>query len=671
MSRHVLSLCIFFVILLTTTFVRAQDTTRVNTVVIDTILVTGNSYVLLPDTAFFARRDTVIYIVDTIRSELEATIKEDHRSRDSTFYDNLERTMSQRKLGRRLFDALFDVKRKKKPPVSTVQPSEGPTPYEGRIVGNIYLKKLDVFGPSVTDTARQADNRLSRFYNSIHTYTHDRVLRNQLLLEEGDVLTNAQLADNERIIRTLPFIRDARILVQPRGSSRDTVDLLLITEDVIPYSFSARPKGWLRGDLTVSNNNIFGTGHELRNTLIVEPQHEQALGYEGVYHVPNIRGSFVEADLRYANTNFEDVYLGSISRPFYVPNIRFAGGAEVSYQRPTTFSPEINSYAIVDTFTDGRDIPQIRYSFGQQDYWLARSFGLSKFDKRTRLAVGLRYYQQHFYERPEVSATENTAFHHRQQFLGSIAFSKRYYTTEKMVYTYGRTEDVPVGRLAELVAGPEVGEYSNRWFTGLSYSQGNYLTPLGYVSAGVRGGGFWRNRHLEDGMLQFNLQSYSYLFYARRTRYRFFFNADYTRGIRRLPTINFQDRFVNIRRDQGIRGLSNDALEGNERLTFSVEGVSYLPAEFYSFQLAILGFVDTGFIAAEGEGILSNYPYFGIGTGFRVRNENLAFKTFQVRIIVYPNAPDGASWLGISAGGIPLPRFRDFMMSKPQVFRFE
>ena len=660
-------LIVFFIF--TTTLVRAQDTTRVSRIVVDTVTVTGNSFVLLSDTVFFTRQDTVIYLIDTVWSNVEAITREERQDRNRTFYQKLKLRMSRYPLSRQLFDALFDLKRSGQPPAGET-PTRTLTPYEGRTVGNIRLKKLAVFGPSVTDTTRQADDRLSRFYNSVHTHTLSRVLRNQLLLEEGDTLTRTQLAESERIIRALPFIRDARILVQPRSSS-DTVDLLLITEDVIPYSFSLRPRGWTRGEVSVNNNNILGTGHELRNTLLVDPRYAPAVGYEGVYRIPNIRGSFVEADLRYANNYLENVYQGSVSRSFYVPNIRYAGGADVSYQRLSTFSPEINSFAVVDTFTDGRDIPRIRYGFWQQDYWLARSFRLSPFDNRTRLSVGLRYYQQHFHERPAVSATNNTAFHHRQRFLGSIAFSKRYYTTEQLVYTYGRTEDIPIGRLAELVAGPEIGEYYNRWFTGFSYARGSYLNPLGYVSAGVRGGGFWRNRRMEDGILQFNLQSYSYLLYARRTRYRFFFNADYTRGIRRRPTIDFRDRLVSIRREQGIRGLSSDALEGNERLTFSVEGVSYLPAEFYSFQLAIFGFVDTGFIAAEDEGVFSNRPYFGIGTGFRVRNENLAFKTFQVRVIVYPNAPDGERWFGITAGGIPLPRFRDFVMGKPQVFRFE
>lgn len=659
------------IILLTVSFARAQDTTWVKAVVIDTIIVERNSFVLLPDSAFFTERDTVIYVVDTIRSNLEAIIKQDN-PQDSVFYNDLKRKMGRRKISRQLFDALFDLDRgAKDPPPPKTTPSDGPTSYEGSIVGNIRLQKLAVFGPSVTDTARQANNRLSRFYNSIHVHTHNRVLRNHLLLDKGDVLTNTKLADNERIIRSLPFIRDARLLVQPRRTDSDTVDILLLTEDVIPYSFSARPRGWIAGSASVNNNNILGTGHELSNTLIVEPEAPQALGYEGVYTIPNIRGSFVQAQFRYTDTNFSDLYMGSVERPFYLPDIRFAGGAEVSYQRLTTFPPWINSYAVIDTFTAEREFPLIRYSFFQQNYWLAHSFNLNAFDNRTRLSVGLGFDQQRFDERPAGSATENTAYHHRKQLLGSVAFSKRYYTTEKLVYTYGRTEDIPVGQLAELVVGPELGEYYDRWYTGLSYARGNYLTPLGYVSAAVRGGGFWRNRRMEDGLLQFSLNSYSYLFYVRRTRYRFFFSADYTRGIRRLPTIDFRQRYISIRRDRGIRGLSNDALEGDERLTFSLEGVVYPPVMFYSFQVAFFGFLDTGFIAEEDEAVLKTSPYHGIGLGFRVRNENLAFKTFQVRMIVYPNAPDGASWIGFSAGGIPLPRLRDFVMSKPRVFRFE
>ena len=663
---------LLFAALLVVSCARAQDTTWVNTVVIDTIAVQGNSFVLLPDSVFFTDRDTVIYVVDTIKSNMEAIMKGTDLSQDTAFYQEVKRRMSRGKISRQLFDALFDLKKATPTSAATrVRPVKRGTFARGSVVGEISIKKLAVFGPSVTDTARQATKRLSRLYNSIHTYTNSRVLRNHLLLEKGDLITTAQLADSERILRSLPFIRDARLLVQPREDGSDTVDLLLITEDVIPYSFSGRPRGWLAGSLSVNNSNILGTGHELNNTLILNDDVPQRFGYQGVYHLPNIRGSFVEADLRYTNTYFDELYQVLVDRPFYVPDIRFAGGGQVSYQRRSTFAPEIDSYAVIDTFSDARKIPRIRYSFFEQDYWLARSFQLDKFDARTRLSVALGGRQQHFYERPAVGLTQNRAFHHRSQLFGSLAFSKRYYTTEQLVYTYGRTEDIPVGQLAQVTVGPEFGEFVDRWFTGLSYARGNYLSPLGYVSVAMSGGGFWRQRRMEEGVLQVALDSYSYLFYARRTRYRFFFRTNYTRGVRRPPTIDFQNRYISIQRDDGIRGLSSAALEGNERLTFSLEGVAYPPWNLYSFQLALFGFLDSGLIAEANETVFQTRPYHGVGLGFRVRNENLAFKTFQVRIIVYPNAPAGESWIGFSAGGIPLPRLRNFVPTKPQVLPFE
>ncbi len=641
-------------------------------VVIDTVVVTGNSFVLLPDSVFFTDRDTVIYVVDTIRTNMEAIIKGANLSRDSAFYQEVKRRMNRGKISRQLFNALFDLQGPTPATSKTrTRPVQRGTFAKGSVVGDIRIKKLNVFGPSVTDTTRKATRRLSRLYNSLHTNTHNRVLRNQLLFEKGDPVTTTQLADNERIIRSLPFIRDARLLVQPRTDGSDTVDLLLITEDVIPYSFSGRPRGWIEGSVRLGNRNILGTGHELDNTITVDSDQPQQVGYAGLYRLPNIRGSFVQADLRYTNNYFDEIYQVAVLRPFYVPDIRFAGGADISYQRRRTIAPEIDSYAALDTFSDARAIPLIRYSFFAQEYWLARSFALDEFNDRTRLSVSLGGRQQHFYERPVVGPGQNVAYHHRTQLLAGLAFSKRYYTTEELVYTYGRTEDIPVGQLAEVVVGPEFGEFTDRWFTGLSYARGNYLTPLGYVSVGASGGGFWRNRRMEEGVLQFTLDSYSYLFYARRSRFRFFFSSDYTRGIRRPPTIDFPDRYISIRQDDGIRGLSNVALEGNERLTFSLEGVAYPPWNLYSFRLALFGFLDTGLIAEENEKLLQTRAYHGVGLGFRVRNENLAFKTFQVRVIVYPNAPTGESWIGFSAGGIPLPRLRDFVGSKPRVFPFE
>ena len=638
-------------------------------VVTDTIQVKKNSIVLTPDSVFFSKKDTVLYIVDTLKVPTDSVLKPVERQPDSVLYQKIEQRMKKKKIGRRLFDLLFDIDVASSTSTDKESEPEQPARYQGMIVGDITVKQIDVFGPSVTDTAQQAGTRLSRLYNDFHVNTHSRVLRNNLLLKKGDVLNRNRVADNERIIRSLPFIRDARLLVQPRADS-DTADLLLVTEDVVPYSFAVNPNGIRAADFTVRNNNILGTGHELENTAIVETREDQKLGYQGTYRVPNIGRSFVQSEVQYTNTSQEEIYRGTLFRPLVVPTQRYGGGIQLNYSQLTTLDPRINSYTVLDSFPSDSITPLISYTFLNQDYWLARSFELQDFDERTRLIFALRFDHDHFYERPEVAFNLNTAYHHRSLLLGSVGFSKRYYTTEQLVYAYGRTEDIPLGQRAELIAGPEYGEYYNRFFTGARYERGNYVTPVGYLTGGLVWGGFWRNQQLEDGMFQASIRGFSYLIYRRRTRFRLFLQATYTQGIRRQQTINLGERFVDVSDRNGIRGLRSRELEGNERLGFKFEAVMYPPFDLYSFRMAGFAFVDAGFIAPAGESIVDTKPYQGFGLGVRIRNENLAFKTFQVRVAVYPGAPDGKAIFGFQIGGIPQPRFQDFAVGRPEVFPF-
>jgi len=672
-----LAYLVFFVLLFWLQLAQAQEAPAqqdaIHKIVVDTIYVQENSFVFTKDSAFFTKTDTVIYVTDTIRNRIEEIIKQNEGEKQQAFYNRLKKKLETRKIGKQIFDWLFDLSSGSSATDTSKKKSEPPpesADYDGKYVGNIYLKQIDVFGPSVTDTARKAASKLSQFYNRIHANTHDRVLRNNLLLEKGDAITPTELADNERVIRSLRFIRDARLIVQPRANNSDTVDLLLITEDVIPYTFDASPEGFIEGDVSVNNVNILGTGHQLSNTIIVEPDESPRVGYEGRYRIPNIWGSFVEGDLRYRYTMWDHIRSFTLNRRFVVPDIRYAGGIDVSYNRLTTYDPWVNSYQILDTFSRFENIPFIRYGIFNQDYWLARSFGVRNFDDRTRLIAAFRYNRQYFFERPQVAADVNPAFHHRNLLLFGAGFSRRYYTTKTLVYTYGRTEDVPIGQLVEIIAGPEYGEFYNRYYAGLLYSRGGFIPALGYVSARVKWGGFWRNKLVEDGVFRLQINGFSYLIHRRRTRYRVFLKADYTRGVNRIQNVDFRYGLITLRDEEGIRGLEGWALEGNERLAISLETVAYPPVDFYSFRLACFVFADAGIIAQPREKFFRNPSYQGLGFGFRVRNENLAFETFQIRFAFYPRTPEDESWFGFQIGSIPIPDFLDFDVRKPDIFRF-
>lgn len=650
----------------------AQDTgEKEPEVITDTVIVKKNSYIVTKDSIFFIDHDTVLYVQDTLKGAFEEILNKEDYKREKDFYKRLQEKLSGRKATKELLDLLLDIssdkKGQKKDSLAHI-----PKQYDGKVIGNITVKKIDVFGPKVTDTTGRATNKIARFFNKIHVNTREQVIFNNLLLEKGGLVTRHKIADNERILRSLRFIRDARILIQPRSEKSDTVDLLVITQDVISISGSVEPLGLTAARIHINDNNLLGTGHELDNAIIIEPKEKQYLGYRGTYHLPNIRGSFLQGSLSYFNTNFENIYRFQLQREFVVPAIKYAGGVEVSFNNRTTFAPGINTFQAADTLAQYGPLPLLNYSYQYQDYWLARSF-MPDFiikNNRARVILALRYNRMQFKNRPLVQADSNTAFHNSHLVLAKLGFSKRYYTTEQLVYTYGRTEDVPIGHLLEFTAGPNFSEFYNRFYTGANYARGNYLSRLGYMSFNTELGGFWREGNLEEGIFQVGLKSFSYLIHWKRTKYRLFMNANYTTGIRRRQAIDFRNVYINIRDENGIRGLSSNEMEGNERLTLSLESVAYTPFSLYSFKFAFFMFADIGWVSQQGETVFSSKTFQGYGLGIRVRNENLAFKTFQLRLSFYPIVPHGEQFIGFQLGGIRLSRFLDFHSKRPDTFRF-
>lgn len=650
----------------------AQDTVgKDQETIVDTIAVKKNSYIITKDSIFFVDKDTVFYVRDTLQSNFEEILNKEDYKEEKDFYNNLKKKLEERRATKELFNLLFDVSEDKKKPKndSLAHISED---YDGKIVGNIRIKKIDIFGAKVTDTTGQTKSKFAQFINDLHVNTRNRVIINNLLIERGEFINQHTIADNERILRTLPFIRDARIFIQPRSSDSDTVDLLVLTQDVLSISASLEPYGFTAADIHINDNNILGTGHQLDNSVVIEPKEKQYLGYKGSYRMPNISGSFVQANLNYVNTNLENVYQFQLNRSFVVPAIKYAGGIEFSYNQKTTFAPWISSYKIIDTIATGDQVLLMPYSYWYQDYWLARSFLPDHIIKnnRSRFTLALRYSQTRFNDRPLVLPDSNTAFHNSQLILAKLGFSKRNYTTEQLIYTYGRTEDIPIGYLVELTVGPHFSEFYNRFYNGLSYSSGKFMKRWGYMSFFSELGGFWHNGNLEEGLFQVGLRSFSYLIHWKKTQYRLFVNTNYTTGIQRTQSVDFRNSYINIRDENGIRGLSSSELEGNERLTLNLESVAYTPFSLYGFNFAFFAFADIGWISQPNEAVFSSKTYQGYGMGIRVRNENLAFKTFQVRLSVYPIVPNGEQLIGFSISNVPIPGFRDFNSKKPDIFQF-
>ncbi len=88
------------------------------------------------------------------------------------------------------------------------------------------------------------------------------------------------------------------------------------------------------------------------------------------------------------------------------------------------------------------------------------------------------------------------------------------------------------------------------------------------------------------------------------------------------------------------------------------------------FRVAIISFANLGFVSFPDRPLLRGPLYQGYGLGLRLRNENLTFNSFQIRLAYYPNIPNNRSPFRQAFEGVPVLRFRDFDLSAPQLIPY-
>jgi len=187
----------------------------------------------------------------------------------------------------------------------------------------------------------------------------------------------------------------------------------------------------------------------------------------------------------------------------------------------------------------------------------------------------------------------------------------------------------------------EMNEFDKRLYHGFSITKGNFVDDIGYLSANVSWGGFLSEgdeaKGIQQEVLKINFNTFSNLLVVGQFRFRNFINVGFTEGYHRNP-----DEYITINDLSGVRGFQSDSVHGTERLVINLESVCFTPYYAAGFRFAIFGFADLGWIGNSKKNIFDNPLYSGFGIGFRLRNEKLVFKTFQIRLAYYPWLPQQA-----------------------------
>lgn len=572
------------------------------------------------------------------------------------FYDSLSVKAHRYLVTKWLYDKMIRINRNVDN--KEVKTSEYYKSYAKKTIGSINIKSLDVFGPDFNDTAKRTNIWVEKVANKFHSKSNLNVIRKNLWIKVGQSLDPNLIMDNERLLRSLPYLKDVRIIITPRIENSDIVDILILTQDVFSFAVSGTIGNMNKGEIAISDKNIFGIGHEVGVKFVGHTNLIPHLGYEAYYAINNVNGSFINFSAGYSNTYLKQDFFVSVQRDFLRPQSVYAGGL-------TLFrSFRSNSVYLNDNVTS---LSSLNYIY--MDGWYGRrlKLGINPNDSRFQINLSGRIRYTSFYNRPLPDIYNQQYFANSTFYLGSISFSQRSYIRDQLIYSYGINEDIPKGYLHEIVFGFDRNEFGNRWYSHLFLSTGNLFKQKPfylYSSFGV--GSFWRKTGFEQGIVDVKVNFISPLFTFWNVPSRQFVKFNYTLGINRFDIENLL-----LLNSDGIRGFGSLIEKGKQRLTMNLENVFFQKRSILNFRTAIFSFFDVGLVGPANQSIFKQPYYAGIGVGLRIRNENLIFKTIQIRLAYYPNHPDDVNFFGFILDEVSKNKFYSFQPQGPEPLKFQ
>jgi hypothetical protein len=440
--------------------------------------------------------------------------------------------------------------------------------------------------------------------------------------------------------------------------SADLIDLYLLVKDQFSWGFDIDAGSLSSTSVELYNQNLYGRGHEIKSGFEYNSSKEQKWGYVASYKIPNIGRSHISAGITFSDNYKRSLVELSVKRKFETYMTKYAGGLILS---KTMHSDKINSNDPI--------LNEEPLDFDYASGWFGRSFKLEskKILAKTQLFSTIGYSYLNFFKRPRVKPDLNEFFHNKRLYLASLTLNQTQYFKSNLIYNFGRTEDIPYGYLMQATVGFEDREFSYRKYLAFEYQRAtHFYKTKAYLFTKFAIGGYFDKDHYEQGNLILQNKFISRLRKSGRYRFRNFVELNYSLGIRRFP-----EEFITLNTPTGIRGFKSLEAVGTQRLVLKLEHMTFTPFIAGGFRLAFFNFVDVGTIGSNQNHPFKNRAYYGAGLGIRLNNENLVFKTIELRFAIYPKAPSDFSSPQYGISGEDRPKFSNFSVDRPKTIDFE
>ena len=506
--------------------------------------------------------------------------------------------------------------------------------YSGKRINSIVIKQQNLATNIDAKDAKLRDI-FTKMGDALQSNTNKKRIKENLFFKEWDILDPSVIAYNEKWLRDLSYIQDAKISASITPYDTNQVDLLVVTKDLFNYGGEVLINDKNAYSARINNINFFGTGNSIQLIQNFENERNPKSGWGYDFGLSNILGSFISinAGVNQFGNNLANNVLSakknyiSVQRPLLHPNSKWLGGME--------YLETVNENVFPgkwDTIFE----QQLNYNLKHKDiligYQLTRQNKRIKFNEY-RQFIQFRHFENNFIERPidYLLQLDRNYQNLTANFISYTLVRQSVYRT-RYLYGLGRYEDLPIGQSLTWTTGQYTIEKDKAAYLGFKFEQYKLSKKENYTHIVANIASSYINKSLQDFRFLTSLEQFSKLKYLNNGfGYRQILNLSFTQTLK-----NKYNEALRINSIYGIPELNREQIKGGTRLSANWETVLYNNRPILGFKSAPFVFGNLTYIRTVGDPILKGDIYSAFGSGVRVRNENLVFGTIELKGFYFP-----------------------------------
>jgi hemolysin activation/secretion protein len=473
------------------------------------------------------------------------------------------------------------------------------------------IDAVEIVGEEVFDEPSTGFVTFYRTANKLHLNTREQVIRRELLFAPGERLNAERLEQTERNLRSLTFLRDARVeVVDPDADDGEGTGVTVRVRTWDAWSLTPRIDVDRVNDRTIwdvglTESNLLGLG----KSVTVSHRSDLDRTSDRVwYSDPQLAGSRFTLTASAADLSDGGEGFVTLSRPYY------------SLEDPWAFTVRAGAFSRRDRlFAGGQEIAQLgrRGQLGDVEYGRA---------VRRRPTSALRLHAA-YRLRDDRIGSERRDFGIVEAGIRSV---EHRFARLTHVNRFERTEDFNLGAQSWATVGlsaPAFGGGEHRVLTlstgharGVGFGPGHFLV----ADVGLAG------RHERDRWV--NTVAVARARYLRKhaARHLLIGRAGLAWGHELDPEVQLL-----LGTESGLRGYPVRQFAGTRSLLLTAEERWFIADDIWQlFSLGAAAFVDSGFVWPEGAGVRLADLRTAVGVGLLIGSNRLLLTGGGVRMDV-------------------------------------